>query len=170
MIEIKVGLLNGNNDRIEILLPMEYDRLKEEIVKTENNLILELNQLDTEKFGELIYSVIDTDYKTLRVEDPTNIFYLNAYLQMLEFKGMSLPRKTSTYTSNTLKKEISKILELKKSALSLDNIYDCIYPVKESSKESRKPMEKPMFTIEGLRAKQKIINEEYRRKKYGRKN
>ena len=168
MIEIKVGLMNASNARIEIILPMDYDRLKEEILKSKNNLNINVNELDTELFGELIYSVVDTDYQTLRVEDPTNIFYLNAYLQVIEHKNISLPRKTSTYKTKTVKKVISEMLEQKKSELSLESIYDYIFPVKVVPQESNKPVKKPMFTIEGLRTRQKEIDEEYRRKKYGK--
>lgn len=164
--KIKVGLLNANNERIEFLLPSEFNNLKQEILKKENNFNLQEENLDTEEFGEIVYSVIDSDYEEIEIEEPTNIFYLNIFLQIVEKKELELSSEIHTYNTNILKGLISNILEMDKSSLSLKSIYRSIYPVEVV----KKPKKKPMFTIEGLRARQKIIDEEYRRKKYGQKN
>lgn len=163
--KIKVGLLNANNERIEFLLPSEFNNLKQEILKRENNFNLQEENLNTEEFGEIVYSVTDSDCEEIKIDEPTNIFYLNVFLQIIEKEEIELSRKTGTYNTGVLKELISDILEMEKSSISLESIYSSMNPVEVV----KKPKKKPMFTIAGLRAEQKRIAEEYRRWKYGKK-
>lgn len=158
---------------------------KEEYVKlpkTNKNLykiLLKKNIIDFEEnsYTALDFktrSVIGTDIKSFKIKSPTNIYYLNCYLDLLKSNDLDVPEEEIEINTDKLKELIADILSSDNKNMNLDEIYqiinseekDNIINTNETKDEVSSEEEKNSFSSKSKSKKLSFSLEEL--KKYAR--
>lgn len=82
-----------------------------------------LFSFDAESFGEFLYSATDIDIRHFTVEEPTNIFYLNAYFIILKERELPIPEEELVITTEKPKEMIAELLNIENQDLSLEKVH-----------------------------------------------
>lgn len=158
---------------------------KEEYVKlpkTNKNLykiLLKKNIIDFEEnsYTALDFktrSVIGIDIKNFKIKSPTNIYYLNCYLDLLKSNDLDVPEEEIEINTDKLKELIADILSSDNKNMNLDEIYqiinseekDNIINTNETKDEVSSEEEKNSFSSKSKAKKLSFSLEEL--KKYAR--
>lgn len=94
-------------------------------------------------------SVIDIEIRNFNIKKPTNIYYLNCYLDILKFKGLELPEEEIDITTDKLKEMIADLLNSNNKVMDLTEIYDLINN-DQSATTKETSTKKPIFSIKEL--------------------
>lgn len=160
---IKAYLLNPSEEEIMIKIPRSYEMLRNVMVNprfkfnVDNTLD---DTFDAESFGELLYSATDIDIRNFTIEEPTNIFYLNAYFMILKERKLPIPGEELVITTEKLKKMIAELLNIENQDLNLEKVHGVISgEMKAQPKENKQEEEREKQKSEKERRKGDGIDE-----------
>lgn len=150
---IKTYLLNPLEEKVMVEIPRSFQSMFDFILEPRFNVNDTFDEsLNAESFGEFLYSVTDIEIKNFKIEEPTNIFYLNAYFLLLKQKELNIPEDELVITTEKLKEMIAELLEVEKENVSLNKIVTTLL---ENSEEEKEKIEQ----------KKRREREEYKRKR-----
>lgn len=150
---IKVLIKDLGMNEVYLKLPMANKDLETILLKNE---ITEVGQTSVEHFDSVIKSVINIEIKNFTIKQPTNIYYLNTYLEILKKNNQELPNEPIAITTVKLKEMIADTLGVDNKNMTLEEIYNVINGVvevedsKQISSRSNNKDEKPLFSIKKL--------------------
>lgn len=145
--DVKAYLMNPLDDEVMVKIPRPYESLKNWIADPESNFNVEGTideSFDAESFWEFLYSVTDIEIRNFRIEEPTNLFYLNTYFMILKERDLYVPEEEIVITTDKLKEMISELIDIEILDLNLQEIHDRLL------KKEDKPKKKPMFIIKEM--------------------
>lgn len=145
--DVKAYLMNPLDDEVMVKIPRPYESLKNWIADLESNFNVEGTideSFDAESFWEFLYSVTDIEIRNFRIEEPTNLFYLNTYFMILKERDLYVPEEEIVITTDKLKEMISELIDIEILDLNLQEIHDRLL------KKEDKPKKKPMFSIKEM--------------------
>lgn len=119
---VKTYLMNPLDDEVMVKIPKTYESLRNWIVDLESNFNVEGTideSFDAENFGEFLYSVTGIEISNFKINEPTNLFYLNAYFMTLKERDLHVPEKELVITTNKLKEMIAELLDLEIQELNI---------------------------------------------------
>lgn len=126
---VKAYLLNPAEEKVMVKIPRAYESLREFIVEPYFKFNVDdtiEKSFDAENFGEFLYSVTDVEIRNFTIEEPTNIFYLNAYFMILKERKLHVPEEELVITTEKLKRMIAELLNIENKDLNLQRIHDVI--------------------------------------------
>lgn len=150
---IKVMIKDLGMNEIYLKLPMTNKDLETILLKNE---ITEVGQTSVEHFDSIMKSVINIEIKNFTIKQPTNIYYLNTYLEIFKKNNQELPSEPIVITTVKLKEMIAETLGVDNKNMTLEEIYNVINGVvevddsKQISTRSNNKDEKPLFSIKKL--------------------
>lgn len=150
---IKVMIKDLGMNEVYLKLPMANKDLETILLKNE---ITEVGQTSVEHFDSIMKSVINIEIKNFTIKQPTNIYYLNTYLEILKKNNQELPSEPIVITTVKLKEMIAETLGVVNKNMTLEEIYNVINSVveaddsKQISTRSDNKDGKPLFSIKKL--------------------
>ena len=165
---IKTYLMNPLDDEVMVKLPKTYESLRNWIADSESNFNVEGaidESFDAENFGELLYSVTGIEINNFTIEEPTNLFYLNAYFMILKERNLHIPEEELVITTDKLKEMIAELLDIRIEELNLQRIRDTLQKKEvEVEQQQEKPRKKPMFSIKEMQREHRERQQRARKK------
>jgi|SRR5699024_5141247 len=151
---VKTYLMNPLDDEVMVEIPKTYESLRNWIADPEANFNVEGTidkSFDAESFGEFLYSVIGIEINNVTIEEPTNLFYLNAYFLILKERDLHVPEEELVITTDKLKEMITELLDIRIEDLNLQRIHDTLQKKEDKVEEQEdRPKKKPMFSIKEM--------------------
>lgn len=151
---VETYLMNPLDDEMMVKIPKTYESLRNWIVDPESNFNIEGTideSFDAENFGEFLYSVTGIEINNFTIEEPTNLFYLNAYFMILKERNLHMPEEELVITTDKLKEMIAELLDTDIEDLNLQKIHDTLLKKEDEVEEQEeKPRKKPMFSIKEM--------------------
>ena len=151
---VKAYLMNPLDDEVMVKIPRTYEALRNFIVDPMYNFNVEGTideSFDGERFGEFLYSVTGIEINNFTIEEPTNLFYLNAYFMILKERDLHVPDEELVITTDKLKEMIAELLDIEIEDLNLQRIHDTLQKKEvEVEQQEEKPRKKPMFSIKEM--------------------
>ena len=151
---VKAYLMNPLDDEVMVKIPKTYESLRKWIADPESNFNVEGaidESFDAENFGEFLYSVTGIEINNFTIEEPTNLFYLNAYFMILKERNLHIPEEELVITTDKLKEMIAELLDIRIEELNLQRIRDTLQKKEvEVEQQEEKPRKKPMFSIKEM--------------------
>lgn len=145
----------GMNE-VTLKLPMDNTDLQQILIKKE---ITEAGQSSVQHFDNNMKTVIDIEIRNFAIKPPTNIYYLNTYLEIMKIDNKELPSEPIEITTVKLKEMIADLLGVENKDMTLEEIYNVVNGTvevsssKEVSNETRNKEKKPLFSIKKLQKK-----------------
>lgn len=142
----------GMNE-VTLKLPMNNTDLQKILLKKE---ITEVGQTSVQHFDADLKSVIGIEIRNFAIKPPTNIYYLNTYLEIMKNNNQELPSEPIEITTLKLKEMIANILGVDNKNMTLEEIYNVINGTLEvdTSKGiisgTKNKDGKPLFSIKKL--------------------
>src|SRR5699024_11107639 len=147
-------LMNRLDDEVMVKITRTYEALRNFIVDPMYNFNVEGaidESFDGERFGEFLYSVTGIEINNFTIEEPTNLFYLNAYFMILKERDLHVPEEELVITTDKLKEMIAELLDIRIEELNLQRIRDTLQKKEvEVEQQEEKPRKKPMFSIKEM--------------------
>lgn len=160
---VETKFLNIEDEEVTVKLPKHYKILRNEVLEPKYNLGIEVSEdkpFNAEQFGEVLYTVTDTEIRNFEIEEPTNLFYLNAYFDIIKTKNISLPDEEMIITTEKLKEMIADLLGIEKERLGLEEIYNILLSSKSTEQKRIKTNKKPKEIEDSVKlAGDKIIRQ-----------
>lgn len=159
---IEIVMKNMDFKEVIIKLPITDESLEKALLKI---LQIEKDMLGYKNFDTELMSVLDIiKVDNIEIKKPTNIYYLNLYLNILKDKDINLSSEKMIITTDILKEKITDLLEIQNKDMNFEEIKNFIKEnnklddLKEETEEINEVIknQKPMFTVKQL---QKIHNE-----------
>ena len=151
---VETYLMNPLDDEVMVKIPKTYESLRKWIADPESNFNVEGaidESFDAENFGEFLYSVTGIEINNFTIEEPTNLFYLNAYFMILKERDLHVPEEELVITTDKLKEMIAELLDIRIEELNLQRIRDTLQKKEvEVEQQEEKPKKKPMFSIKEM--------------------
>ena len=151
---VETYLMNPLDDEVMVKIPKTYESLRKWIADPESNFNVEGaidESFDAENFGEFLYSVTGIEINNFTIEEPTNLFYLNAYFMILKERNLHIPEEELVITTDKLKEMIAELLDIRIEELNLQRIRDTLQKKEvEVEQQEEKPKKKPMFSIKEM--------------------
>ena len=151
---VETYLMNPLDDEVMVKIPKTYESLRNWIADPESNFNVEGaidESFDAENFGEFLYSVTGIEINNFTIEEPTNLFYLNAYFMILKERDLHVPEEELVITTDKLKEMIAELLDIRIEELNLQRIRDTLQKKEvEVEQQEEKPRKKPMFSIKEM--------------------
>ena len=151
---VKTYLMNPLDDEVMVKIPKTYESLRTWIADPESNFNVEGaidESFDAENFGEFLYSVTGIEINNFTIEEPTNLFYLNAYFMILKERDLHVPEEELIITTDKLKEMIAELLDLEVQGLNLQKIHDTLLKKEDEVEvQEDRPKKKPMFSIKEM--------------------
>ncbi|CAD2079746.1 hypothetical protein GCM10007358_16620 [Phocicoccus schoeneichii] len=126
---VETYLMNPLDDEMMVKIPKTYESLRNGIADPESNFNVEGaidTSFDTENFGEFLYSVTSIEINNFTIEEPTNLFYLNAYFMILKERNLLILEEELVITTDKLKEMIAELLDIRIEDLNLQRIHDTL--------------------------------------------
>lgn len=166
---IKTYLMNPLDDEVMVKLPKTYESLRNWIADPESNFNVEGTidkSFDSESFGEFLYSVAGIEIRNFKINEPTNLFYLNAYFMTLKERDLHVPEEELVITTDKLKEMIAELLDIEIEDLNLQRIHDTLQKKEDELEEQEdRPKKKPMFSIKEMQREHRERQQRSRNKK-----
>src|SRR5699024_4936377 len=149
-------LMNRLDDEVMVKITRTYEALRNFIVDPMYNFNVEGaidESFDGERFGEFLYSVTGIEINNFTIEEPTNLFYLNAYFMILKERDLRVPEDELVITTDKLKEMIAELLDLEIQELNLQKVHDALLKKEdevEVEEQEDRPKKKPMFSIKEM--------------------
>lgn len=159
---IEIVMNNMDFKEITIKLPITNESLEKALLKI---LLIERDMLGYKNFDTELMSVLDiVKVDNITIEKPTNIYYLNLYLNILKEKNINLPSEDMVITTEILKEKIANLLKLPRKDMNFEEITDFITEQETSNnskeiKTETKQVTKSRQTKFSVKQLQKIHNE-----------
>lgn len=159
---IEIVMKNMDFKEVIIKLPITDESLEKALLKI---LQIEKDMLGYKNFDTELMSVLDIiKVDNIEIKKPTNIYYLNLYLNILKDKDINLSSEKMIITTDILKEKITDLLKIQNKDMNFEEIKNFIKEnnkldnPKEETKEINEVIknQKTMFTVKQL---QKIHNE-----------
>lgn len=150
---VDVVIKNFQRKDIKIKLPKKNKDLQKVLIKTE---VTEIDKSAIKDLDNILKSVVDIEIKNFKIKKPTNIYYLNCYLEILKEQELDLPEDYLEINTSNLKKMIADLLGSENKNMSLEEIYEVInkdLPEAKNIKENEGMKERPRFSIKELQRK-----------------
>lgn len=151
---IEAVIKNIENKEVFIKLPITEESLEHTLVQ--KNIISE-EFLGYKNFEMKLKSVLKLNrIKNIEIKKPTNIYYLNLYLNLLKEKNIALDdTKHDEWNTEILQSRIaelldSKIMNYEAYTNYLNNQIQAMNEQKAKNTKQDKPKEKPLFSIRDL--------------------
>lgn len=165
---IETYLMNPLDDEVMVKIPKTYESLRNWIADPESNFNVEGaidESFDAENFGEFLYSVTGIEINNFTIEEPTNLFYLNAYFLILKERDLHVPDEELVITTDKLKEMIAELLDIRIEELNLQRIRDTLQKKEvEVEQQEEKPRKKPMFSIKEMQREHRERQQRARKK------
>lgn len=165
---VETYLMNPLDDEVMVKIPKTYESLRNWIADPESNFNVEGaidESFDAENFGEFLYSVTGIEINNFTIEEPTNLFYLNAYFMILKERGLHVPEEELIITTDKLKEMIAELLDIRIEELNLQRIRDTLQKKEvEVEQQEEKPKKKPMFSIKEMQREHRERQQKARKK------
>ena len=167
---IETYLMNPLDDEVMVKIPKTYESLRNWIADPESNFNVEGaidESFDAENFGEFLYSVTGIEINNFTIEEPTNLFYLNAYFLILKERDLHVPDEELVITTDKLKEMIAELLDLEIQELNLQKVHDALLKKEdevEVEEQEDKPKKKPMFSIKEMQREHRERQQKARNK------
>ena len=165
---VKTYLMNPLDDEVMVKIPKTYESLRNWIADPESNFNVEGaidESFDAENFGEFLYSVTGIEINNFTIEEPTNLFYLNAYFMILKERNLHIPEEELVITTDKLKEMIAELLDIRIEELNLQRIRDTLQKKEvEVEQQEEKPRKKPMFSIKEMQREHRERQQKARNK------
>lgn len=165
---IETYLMNPLDDEVMVKIPKTYESLRNWIADPESNFNVEGaidESFDAENFGEFLYSVTGIEINNFTIEEPTNLFYLNAYFLILKERDLHVPDEELVITTDKLKEMIAELLDIRIEELNLQRIRDTLQKKEvEVEQQEEKPKKKPMFSIKEMQREHRERQQRARKK------
>lgn len=160
---VETKFLNIEDEEVTVRLPKHYKLLRNEVLEPKYNLGIEVNEdnpFNAEQFGDGLYTVTATEIGNLKIEEPTNLFYLNFYFDIIKTRSISLPKEETIITTEKLKDMIADLLGIEKEGLGLEEINSILVSSKSTEQKRIKTDRKPKEIEDSIKlAGDKIIRE-----------
>ena len=160
--------MNPLDDEVMVKLPKTYESLRNWIADPESNFNVEGaidESFEAENFGEFLYSVTGIEINNFTIEEPTNLFYLNAYFMILKERNLHIPEEELVITTDKLKEMIAELLDIRIEELNLQRIRDTLQKKEvEVEQQEEKPRKKPMFSIKEMQREHRERQQKARNK------
>ena len=167
---IETYLMNPLDDEVMVKIPKTYESLRNWIADPESNFNVEGaidESFDAENFGEFLYSVTGIEINNFTIEEPTNLFYLNAYFMILKERDLHVPDEELVITTDKLKEMIAELLDLEIQELNLQKVHDALLKKEdevEVEEQEDRPKKKPMFSIKEMQREHRERQQKARNK------
>ena len=165
---VETYLMNPLDDEVMVKIPKTYESLRKWIADPESNFNVEGaidESFDAENFGEFLYSVTGIEINNFTIEEPTNLFYLNAYFMILKERNLHIPEEELVITTDKLKEMIAELLDIRIEELNLQRIRDTLQKKEvEVEQQEEKPRKKPMFSIKEMQREHRERQQRARKK------
>lgn len=165
---VKTYLMNPLDDEVMVKIPKTYESLRKWIADPDSNFNVEgaiEESFDAENFGEFLYSVTGIEINNFTIEEPTNLFYLNAYFMILKERNLHIPEEELVITTDKLKEMIAELLDIRIEELNLQRIRDTLQKKEvEVEQQEEKPRKKPMFSIKEMQREHRERQQRARKK------
>lgn len=164
------GIIKNNRfEDVEIKLPLSEESLKHSLI---NKKIITEELVEYQNFDIPTRSVIAIKkVDNIILTPPTNIYYLNLYLNLLKEKNIYLPSEKLKLTTEILQEKIADLIEAKNKSMNYDEIKEFIARKKKEqeikSEQAKAKQEakaeqtkqvtkntKPRFSIQELQKRQ----------------
>lgn len=119
------GIIKNNRfEDVEIKLPLSEESLKHSLI---NKKIITEELVEYQNFDIPTRSVIAIKkVDNIILTPPTNIYYLNLYLNLLKEKNIYLPSEKLKLTTEILQEKIADLIEAKNKSMNYDEIKEFI--------------------------------------------
>lgn len=152
---IKAVIKDNRNKETNVKLPITHDSLEKALVEKD---IISADSLNYTTFDKSIKSVLELfQVKNIRIKTPTNIYYLNLYLNLLKQQNIKLDdEEIEEWNTEILKSKIADLLNTSK--MNYDEFINLLKNKEseatsedEGTKEKNKSKEKPLYSISKLK-------------------
>lgn len=138
---VKIIMKNINLEEVSIKLPITDKSLEKALIKI---LLIEKDMLGYENFDTEFMSVLDiVKVDNIKIEKPTNIYYLNLYLNILKQKNIDLTSEKKVITTDFLKEDIANLLKSSRKDMDYKELKELML---EENKFNKKDLEKKQKT------------------------
>lgn len=156
---VEVSIMNNKRKDVFVKLPKTQKELEYSLMRME---VAEENQLKYTTFNKKIKSIKSIKkVDIITIKKPTNIYYLNMYLNLLKDKNINFASKKMEITTSILQKEIAKLIEAENEKLNYDEIKSFLeennsrgnkeeQPTKKSKEKKKDKPKKIKFSIKEL--------------------
>lgn len=137
---------NIKGKEVAIKLPISEASLEHSLLTI---LLFKDDMLGYKNYDTEFMSVINIiRVKNITINKPTNIYYLNLYLNILKEKRINLPSEYMTITTDILKEKIAVLIGASNKSMNYNEIKQFI-----NKGDKTKKTQKPMFNIKSLQKK-----------------
>lgn len=138
---VKFIMKNINLEEVSIKLPITDRSLEKALIKI---LLIEKDMLGYENFDTEFMSVLDiVKVDNIKIEKPTNIYYLNLYLNILKEKNINLTSENKVIRTEFLKEEIANLLKSSRKNMDYKELKELML---KENKFSKKELEEKQKT------------------------
>ena len=138
-IDIVIG--NMAFKTFDLKLPKTRENLEKVLIDNEIS-----EEIEVELFDNPLNSVKEIEIKNFKIkettENPTNVFYLNVYLQILKTNKLDVPEKEIEIDTIVLKEMISDLLNADNKDIDIEEIYKKINGSEDQEEKEEETIEK----------------------------